>query len=215
MMPELIQKHAVARRLMSALLCEPERQMLIDEHAARHLDETLSGLGIQLEQDDALERLLADAPADALLVEYTQLFVGPGELPDPPYGSGHIEPGRMIMGRSTLDVEAFYGEDGLAVGAGVHDLPDHVVIELEYSAHLLEQALAAVEMRERLRILDRQNEFEERFLRPWVNSFADRLERLSRLGFYRVLAQRIKLLFALPVPTRSTPAGANIAADSA
>jgi len=90
---------------------------------------------------------LRAAVDDALREEYERLFVGPGRPPCPPYESMWLtdqprrEQGRL-MAACAADVARIYGELGLQVRADAHELPDHVVVELEALAYALEHGAA-------------------------------------------------------------------------
>jgi TorA maturation chaperone TorD len=77
-----------------------------------------------------------------LLDEYERLFVGPGQVPCPPYESFWREDvpldiRRTLMGPCTAELKAIYRELGLQVSSGSCELPDHVAIELEALAYAL------------------------------------------------------------------------------
>jgi TorA maturation chaperone TorD len=104
---------------------------------------------------DALHRFVeaqAEAPSSTLHrvleVEHARLFVGPGEVPAPPYESVwcDVDPdsGRHVFGGpSTASVAAAYREHGLVPEPGHHDLPDHVATEMELCCYLCEQEAKA------------------------------------------------------------------------
>ncbi len=88
---------------------------------------------------------LADAGPndDALAVEYTRLFdVGPGGSPISLYG-GHHQGGRT---QTMEEVLRFYLHFGLERDAARHDLPDHLISELEF-LHFLTFQQARIEDR--------------------------------------------------------------------
>jgi TorA maturation chaperone TorD len=143
--------------------------------------ETAAMLGVPLAQVDRLERALSATAVDALLEEYERLFVGPGQVPCPPYESlwrsdtPRREQG-TLMGNAAESVVQLYRELDLAVRGDAYELPDHIVIEWEALAYAFEtQAQAAA------RLLDEH-------LAVWLPSFCDAVESNSELEFYRALA---------------------------
>ena len=83
-------------------------------------------------------------PAESLglLDEYERLFVGPGQVPCPPYESFwredvSVDIRRTLMGPCTTELKDLYGELGLQVSSGSGELPDHVAMELEALAYSL------------------------------------------------------------------------------
>jgi TorA maturation chaperone TorD len=78
----------------------------------------------------------------ALLDEFERLFVGPGQVPCPPYESFWredvpVDIRRTLMGPCTAELKELYHELGLQVSSGAGELPDHVAIELEALAYAL------------------------------------------------------------------------------
>jgi TorA maturation chaperone TorD len=97
-------------------------------------------------------RLLVSAPghetvrlpevgdATGLLEDYENLFVGPGQVPCPPYESFWredvpVDIRRTLMGPCTAELKDLYRELGLQVSVDSGELPDHVAIELEALAY--------------------------------------------------------------------------------
>ena len=89
-----------------------------------------------------------DAVRIALEVEHARLFVGPEQVPAPPYESVWVDVdpdsgGHVFGGASTAAVEAAYHEHGLVRDPGHHDLPDHVATEQEFCCYLCEREAQA------------------------------------------------------------------------
>lgn len=129
--------------------------------------------------EDALDE---QPTLDALAVEHTRLFVGPGDHPCPPYESVYrdAESGDdlgPVMGPSTDAVRRWYLEYGLAPDESWTDLPDHVSVELEFAGHL---AATGED--------DALEQFADEHLREWLPAFLDRVEESTREPFYAVLA---------------------------
>jgi len=77
-----------------------------------------------------------------LLDEYERLFVGPGQVPCPPYESFWredvpVDIRRTLMGPCTADLKRLYLELGLEMSPQCDELPDHVAVELEALAYAL------------------------------------------------------------------------------
>jgi TorA maturation chaperone TorD len=74
--------------------------------------------------------------------EYERLFVGPGQVPCPPYESFWredvpVDIRRTLMGPCTAELKELYGELELQVATGSCELADHVAIELEALSYAL------------------------------------------------------------------------------
>ena len=75
-----------------------------------------------------------------LLDEYERLFVGPGQVPCPPYESFWredvaVDIRRTLMGPCTAELKALYSELGLQVSSHSAEMPDHLAVELEAVAY--------------------------------------------------------------------------------
>ena len=124
---------------------------------------------------------LEDVPA--LLEEYERLFVGPGQVPCPPYESFWredvpVDIRRTLMGPCTADLRRAYLDLGLQVSWSSGELPDHIAIELEALAY----ALSFVETESLARQL-----FEEH-LAQWLPRLCRAVAHEAEEGFYRDLA---------------------------
>jgi TorA maturation chaperone TorD len=124
---------------------------------------------------------LEDVPR--LLDEYERLFVGPGQVPCPPYESFWredvpVDIRRTLMGPCTADLKRIYLELGLQVSSGSGELPDHIAIELEAMAY----ALSFDETEPVARQL-----FEEHLAR-WLSRLCRAVAHEAEAGFYRNLA---------------------------
>ena len=119
----------------------------------------------------------------ALLDEYERLFVGPGQVPCPPYESFWredvpVDIRRTLMGPCTADLKRMYLELGLRVSSRAGELPDHIAIELEAMAY----ALSFDETGPVARQI-----FEEH-LAQWLPRLCRAVAHEAVAGFYRELA---------------------------
>lgn len=129
-----------------------------------------------------------------LSLEYCRLFVGPGPLACPPYGSVYRD-GGVVMGPSTLATISFYEEQSLSVS--LKEPPDHIAVELEFMAHLCGEAAQAVDAHEHRNWLMLQKAFLQGHLLAWAPEFARRLVANTSCPLYRALA--MLLLAWLPL----------------
>jgi TorA maturation chaperone TorD len=178
-------------RLLAACYYEPgpefaeERVFDAMRAAAALVDAELAADARRLAEAFSAARL------EALLVDYTRLFLGPVAAPARPYGSVWLEADRGIMQDSTLGVLALYAEGGFALAEEFRELPDHIAAELEFLYLLLFRAAqarlagdgvtlaATVELRKR---------FLKAHLAAWVGPFSAAAAANAQTDFYRVLA---------------------------
>jgi TorA maturation chaperone TorD len=101
---------------------------------------------IDAELGAAARRLASAFAADdlqALLIDYTRLFLAPEGPLAQPYGSVWLGSAQPLMQDSTLDVLALYEEAGFEVAEDFRDLPDHIAAELEFLYALVFREAAA------------------------------------------------------------------------
>lgn len=137
---------------------------------------------------------------DALLVDYARLFLGPVSPHAAPYGSAWLQPGGALMQESTEAVRALYREGGFDVDDALHDLPDHVAVELEFLYALefsLERARRENDVAERERIEDLRRRFLAVHLGAWIEPFVARVESGAQSVFYRELAAMTRRFVSL------------------
>jgi len=118
-----------------------------------------------------------------LLDEYERLFVGPGQVPCPPYESFWredvpVDIRRTLMGPCTAELKEIYSDLGLQMSSQSVELPDHIAIELEAMAYALSFEETAPVAR---RI------FEEHLAR-WLPRLCRAVAHEVEEGFYRDLA---------------------------
>ena len=119
-------------RLLAACYYEPgpefAEEKVFDSMlvAATRIDAQLAELARQLGEDYAAEG------ADALLLDYTRLFLGPNHIAAKPYGSIWLEGQNSVMGDSTMAVKKLYEASGFDISEDFHEVPDHIAVELEF-----------------------------------------------------------------------------------
>ena len=79
---------------------------------------------------------LADGATDDLAWEYRRLFVGPGHLPVPPWGSVYTDRECVVFGEATLRLRAWMREHGVARSSDEKTPEDHIGLMLALMSHL-------------------------------------------------------------------------------
>ena len=129
----------------------------------------------------------AVAVADALAVEYTRLFMGPGRHISPYASVRAGGPGAMLRGPEAAAVQAFCDAAGFRLHGRSGALPDHIAVELEVMQRLTEVEAAGATDVDRWRSL--QGGFLSDHMIEWADGFfaevADTAERL----FYSAFAE--------------------------
>lgn len=186
------QQRAHVYRLLSACYYQPEAQFVEEDvfgqlhRALACLDAELAAVALDLDQ------AFCSADLDALLLDYTRLFLGPFEIKAKPYGSIYLEGDSVVMGDSTINALACYREAEFEVDENFHEVPDHVAVELEFLYLLcFKQNEAAVncDQSELIRWREFEQVFLKNHLQRWIGEFCTRIKNGAEGDFYRLLAQ--------------------------
>ncbi len=179
-------------RMLAACFYEPEKKLYLEENLFDNLSEGLKQVCPEAAVfAGEMEKHINDYTEEALSIEYAKLFVGPFELLAPPYGSVYIDEGGRIMGDSTMKVIESYQREGLSKNEEFKDLPDHIVVELEFMSYLLfkeREALDKSDSNTAKEYVDRQDDFLNNYIRPWVPQLCGRIKEGTDNGFYTALA---------------------------
>ncbi|MCP5371242.1 MAG: molecular chaperone TorD family protein [Hyphomicrobiales bacterium] len=183
-------------RLLSACYYQPEAAFL-EEDVFGQLEEAAARVCPDLQSDAAaLGDGFRDTDLQELTLDYTRLFLGPFDIRAKPYGSIYLDGDGTVMGASTANVLALYREGGFEIADDIHEVPDHVALELEF-AYLLSLALAEPAVAaEHARRRNLKRRFVEAHLGRWISRLADAMRAGAETDFYRRLAdltQRVVL----------------------
>ena len=139
------------------------------------------------------KRLGADYAAeghDALLLDYTRLFLGPNHIVAQPYGSVWLE-GGTVMGESTMAAQKLYEEGGFDISEEFREVPDHIAVELEFLYLLIYRENEAHrngehDARETKTALRKR--FLDEHLGRWIGPFTSAVIAGAQSSYYRQLA---------------------------
>jgi TorA maturation chaperone TorD len=169
---------ATAARLLAAWWSPPT-----DEELARWAFSWETARALRLPGVDELHAAFETAEPSTLRAEHERLLVGPGRTPCSPYESlwrtdaPRREQGRL-MAACAADVARIYGELGLQVRPDAHELPDHLVIELEAFAYAVEHGAE-----------DGATALLHEHLNGWVAAFCAAIAAETDEPFYAELAR--------------------------
>lgn len=141
-------------------------------------------------------RRLAEAFAgqdlQALLVDYTRLFLGPIEALANPYGASWLNPPAATDDNPSPAVLDLYSAGGFEIDPDFRELPDHVAVELEflYLLTFSSNRAQAVGKADELAAIDRlRRRFLGEHLGVWIRPFAAAIKLGAETAFYRELAE--------------------------
>jgi TorA maturation chaperone TorD len=194
-MSEVELEQATARedlcRFLAACYYEPDA-VLAEEKvfesmaaAAQRLDPELAATARRLGEAFAAQEL------QALLVDYTRLFLGPPSPLVAPYGSTWLGGDGTVMPESAVALEGLYGEAGFEIDEELGETPDHVAVELEFLYLLTFKQNEARRAGEEVAIAG-WDQLHDLFLRghvgAWISRFAAAVRDQAETAFYRELA---------------------------
>lgn len=124
---------------------------------------------------------------DELAVDYATVFLAAGSADGAaaiPCESIYTSPKKIFMQEAWEDVRSIYQQHGLAKDGAFKDLmEDHIALELEFMARLVES-----------RAPEAEKSFLEKHLLNWVEDFVADIEKYARQDFYKAVG-RITLGF--------------------
>lgn len=177
-------------RLLAASFYQPE-PTLAREGLFTGLAEAAAALAPERVADvRRMETAFAQEGCDALLVEYTRLFLGPVEAVARPYGSVWLTKEKTLMQEASVAVLELYREGGFDVADDFRELPDHVAAELEFLYLLIfrENRAARDDDPSLAGIRSLAKRFLEGHLGAWMPAFCEVIVRESTSDYYRALA---------------------------
>ena len=127
------------------------------------------------------EGLAAGADHDDVVWEYRRLFVGPGHLPAPPWGSVYTDRECVVFGESTLALRAWMRAVGVERLADERTPEDHIGLML---------ALLSFLAAERPELVD---DYLRDHLLTWAPHYLEALEEAAAPPFYVGLARLTRL----------------------
>lgn len=176
-------------RLLSVCFYEPEAAF-VEEDVFGRLERALSLLDVeQAAAARALGGYFLETSHENLRVDYTRLFLGPYNIRSKPYASVYLEGSNIVMGDTTMAALALYREGGFTIDEAFTEVPDHVIVELEFLYLLnarLGDALLDIADRDQLSALKRR--FLHEHLGRWIVPFTEAMRTGTRTEFYRQLS---------------------------
>lgn len=192
-------------RFLAVCFYPPDRKVLLEEGVLENLHRLLGEVCPEaVSSSEGMAGALSRAAEEELAVAHAKLFVGPFELQAPPYGSLYLESQKRLMGDTTMEVLDMYRRAGLALSGDFKDAPDHIAAELEFMYFLIAKELQALRKGNRVDAfgyLKMQQEFHDKYLRPWMEPFGERIRTASEHEFYTLLAESLSaFIMKTPVP---------------
>ncbi len=137
----------------------------------------------------------AEELLEELAVEYSSLFIGPGNFISPHESVHHIrEDGDYgkLWGADTVAVNKFIRATGLTYTSDFGGMPDHISAELEFIQKIEEAIFKARTNGDEIlatNLLEIKKRFFTEHIMPWMPSFLNKVEEKATLPFYSNFAR--------------------------
>lgn len=144
------------------------------------------------EHAQRLATAFASTALQALLVDYTRLFLGAPQALAKPYASVWLTGEPELMQESVVELQKLYAQGGFDIDEDFRDLPDHVAVELEFLYLLnfqLNQARAADDGAAAQAVEVLRTAFLVGHLGRWLGGFILAVHDHAQSDFYRELAE--------------------------
>ncbi|EHQ90788.1 TorD/DmsD family molecular chaperone [Desulfosporosinus youngiae] len=131
--------------------------------------------------------VLSEEVHDKLHWDYTRMFIGPYELPAPPWESAYLNKERLLFQEETINVRRAYLKYAFLPKDFGHEADDHLGLELDFMYQLSELAEAKVSKQDiggLVEVLRDQKAFLEDHLLKWVPEFSKQAARHAQTQFY-------------------------------
>jgi TorA maturation chaperone TorD len=136
----------------------------------------------------AMDVCFRSSGSEALLLDYSRLFLGPFDILARPYGSVYLDGEKVVMGDSTMQALALYREGGFEVADYFREMPDHVAVELEFLYLLSFRIGQAAAAEERTRLISLKRRFLAEHLGRWIGALHEAIQEGAETDFYKQLA---------------------------
>ncbi|HEC42599.1 MAG TPA: hypothetical protein ENI20_07205 [Bacteroides sp.] len=187
---------SVVFNIFSALFCQPEKAVIRDQKVFNNLEKSI--LISYPDNHGPTSKLFPAAGKftdTELLVEYSRLFIGPFKTLAPPYSSVYLGSENLVYSEETIWVVQFYRKAGLDFNRDIHDLPDHIAIEMEFIYYLIYHEVSQLQENniEKARFFhEHQLEFIQEHFVKWAPVFCDTILRETNNEYYRSLAESLR-----------------------
>lgn len=129
---------------------------------------------------------------DELHWDYTRLFIGPFQLPAPPWESTYVRKDRLLFQSTTMSVRNYYDKYGFIVADFNMEADDHVGLELDFIYHLNELCLKMAQANDIQKLnglLKDQQKFLKEHLLRFVPQFSQQVIEGADTTFYKGFAR--------------------------
>lgn len=147
-----------------------------------------------------LSELSHDKAVERVAVEYTRLFIGPGEPAAAPWETLYRQGGGTVLfGQSTFDMRQLLGQEGYQASPEAHQFEDHLGFELLYLALRCARFARELEVepeKDQALWLQEQASFIEEHPLGFIDVMQQKAAAASSVGYYSELLLLTRCLLA-------------------
>lgn len=173
-------------------LQELKEQFSKSEFPLLHENELIAEGITQLKNYSAQNDLLSESTYNNLHWDYTRMFIGPYELPSPPWESAYSNEERLLFQEETLEVRRAYLKYSLLLVELGNEADDHLGLELDFMFRLNQLLLDEVDKKNTSELMENlvdQKHFLEEHLLKWVPLFSHAVIQNAETEFYQGMAK--------------------------
>lgn len=171
-------------------LSEEDYEILVSGEAGfvpRLDDDALLSSGLEALEDWRSWLTEREADREFLREEWFRSFAGVGKPIAPPWGSYYTDKESLLFSEDTMKVRKWYKRYGLEIQQKNNEPDDQIGLLLTFLSHLVQCEIEMIDSENdsAVRLAQREQlQFMEECLFPWIEKWAELLERGSRSKFY-------------------------------
>ncbi len=173
---------------LAAALRQPGEWKEDDPLALRQHFEPFGGELAEFAEEVTQEWFAAQEDLEKCEVAFAKLFLGPFEIMASPYASTYLDPDQRLMGPVSFYASEAYAAAGLEQAGKVREIPDHIVIEMEFMYYLSFELANAGNPS----LLAIKSRFWSEHLGVWMPKMAELISKADLHPFYNSLAKLIR-----------------------
>ncbi len=184
-------------KFLTAFYCEPDVDIFRNNEFLELFVKTSKDINEELHLY-AVEILnyLKNASELELMQEYAKTFLGPFGVVAHPYASAYLD-NYTLNGKSTQKILNFYNECGLLFDENVRDLPDNIVVILQFLHYLLHCENFGNEEYPNIDWGAKRKEFLDLYVKSWIPQFTEKVKSVTNNTLYRNLALMTEKFFEI------------------
>lgn len=149
-----------------------------------------SGLDQLIACTSKLEEQSTEEAIEKVMVEYTELFLGPGVPKAPPFESFYHSNKKLFFGQTTFEMKEILNKNGLESKRKDKQPEDHIGLELLFISVQTEQ-LHNLDVEKHVSIMKEQISFIDKHLLTWIPALCSDAKEHGSVGFYGGLIELV------------------------